>query len=140
MAVQLTILSSLLLLPLIVAEEHPIKLRSSSPHGLFFENPMPFPPSAYDFFHPNANAATPATAPLTSLYPGKTSSRARADAAVATSVFSVPSGHQRIGAAGVAVLVIGLGLAVLVVVVTSFFIIKRHAQTKKTNAAMISAA
>ncbi|XP_061358762.1 uncharacterized protein LOC133302959 [Gastrolobium bilobum] len=25
-----------------------------APHGLVYENPVAFPPSAYDFFHPNA--------------------------------------------------------------------------------------
>ncbi|KAG6476459.1 uncharacterized protein LOC122025322 [Zingiber officinale] len=140
MTIQLTFLLSLLLLSLIFAEEHPKKLRSSSPHGLFFENPMPFPPSAYDFFHPNANGAIPATAPLSSLYPGKTSSRARADAVVATSFFSVPSSHHAIGiaAAGVAALVVGLGLVVLVVMITSFFIIKCRAETKKTNSTNVA--
>ncbi|WOL04258.1 hypothetical protein Cni_G12979 [Canna indica] len=104
----------------------------TSPHGIVYENPVLFPPSAYDFFHPNSDA--PATPPLP-----ETSSKARADAVVAASVLPAPPSGRGAAAAGVAAIVLGLAFITVAVMVASYVVIRHRADVKKASIAAMNA-
>ncbi|WOL09611.1 hypothetical protein Cni_G18364 [Canna indica] len=113
------------------AQRRAVELQSrTSPHGLAFENPMPFPPSAFEFFHPDVllpPAASPI--PLTSFYPAATSAKVRADEEEeesAAGVLRAGRGRGVIGARGVAAVAIGLALVVLAAMVVSYVVVKRR--------------
>lgn len=109
---------------------------ATSPHGLAFENPMSFPPSAYEFFHPTVDAPATAPLPASSLYPGKTSARAKADAVVGGNVFSAPPGRGGAVTGAIAAVVLGLVFVMLVAVVSAYIAIKRRSDVNKANAEM----
>ncbi|KAH7691175.1 hypothetical protein IHE45_02G099400 [Dioscorea alata] len=134
----LAFLSALLFLTVVLSYAHdddqqqqrwsPL-LQSRAPHGLAFESPMSFPPSAFEFFHPRpAAGAKTANAPLPL-------SMARADRVV-ESAWATPesSGGIRGGAGGVVVTVIGVACVVLVAIGTSYYylVIKRNSKRAST--------
>ncbi|XP_039141286.1 uncharacterized protein LOC120278607 [Dioscorea cayenensis subsp. rotundata] len=135
----LAFLSALLFLTVVLSYAHDddqqqqrrwSPLQSRAPHGLAFESPMSFSPSAFEFFHPRpAAGAKTANAPLPL-------SMARADRVV-ESAWATPesSGGIRGGAAGaVVVTVIGVACVVLVAIGTSYYflVIKRNSKRAST--------
>ncbi|KAJ8512873.1 hypothetical protein OPV22_003307 [Ensete ventricosum] len=106
---------------------------ATSPHGLAFENPMSFPPSAYEFFHPTVDAPATAPLPASSLYPGKTTARAKADAVVGGNVFSAPPGRDGAVTGAIVAVVLGLVFVTLVAVVAAYIAIKRRNDVNKAN-------
>ncbi|KAL4282688.1 hypothetical protein GQ457_16G011380 [Hibiscus cannabinus] len=103
----LLILSSLALVSVAMAQER-------APHGIAYESPTAFLPSAYEFFHPKAqhpNNESPCSASNCSPLPVAT--QVDDSKAVAGKVSSTPdkSGHG-VGAGGVACTVLCLAFAV----------------------------
>ncbi|XP_073102162.1 uncharacterized protein [Elaeis guineensis] len=126
------VFSSLLLFSSAHAQLHPIVPQPRAPHGLVFENPMSFPPSAFEFFHPKSSPPAEAPLPLVSSFPGATSSKARAEQVVA-SVWSAPPSHGGVGAGGVAAVVFGLVFVVLVAMGASYVVAKRRANISRAH-------
>ncbi|CAD5194979.1 uncharacterized protein LOC135652658 [Musa acuminata AAA Group] len=125
-------LSSLLLLHFGDARRHHavVRLQARSPHGLAFQEPMPFPPTAFEFFHPKL-LLPPASAPMplasSSFYPAATSAKVRADEEVeAAGEHSSPAGSGGVGASGVAAVVLGLALVVIAAMLASYVVVVRR--------------
>ncbi|URD77877.1 hypothetical protein MUK42_03526 [Musa troglodytarum] len=122
-------LSSLLLLHLGDARRHHavVRLQARSPHGLAFQEPMPFPPTAFEFFHPKL-LLPPASAPMplaaSSFYPAATSAKVRADEEEeeeAAGEHSSPAGRG-----GVAAVALGLAFVVIAAMLASYVVVVRR--------------
>ncbi|XP_059660576.1 uncharacterized protein LOC132306970 [Cornus florida] len=110
------------------------RAQERAPHGLSYENPMAFSPSAFDFFHPNTQqpgTKTPCAAsncsPLTLAATVKSSS--------AHESRSTPeSSGNRMGAGGIAGIVFSFVFAVLLAMGVYYVTITRRANlSRRTN-------
>ncbi|KAE8711494.1 putative leucine-rich repeat receptor-like protein kinase [Hibiscus syriacus] len=81
------------------------KTQDRAPHGISHENPMAFSPSAYEFFHPKTQNPDPKNSPLLMA--------AEVDKALETKVIPRQKSGHRMGAGGVAAIVLGLAFVVL---------------------------
>jgi hypothetical protein len=100
-----------------------------APHGIVYENPIAFTPSAYDFFHPSTQkfCETSNCSPLP----------------VAAQVVKATPGHEsrdlgsqkgsRVGAGAIAGIAFGLVFAVLLGMGVYYVVITRRANTSRTN-------
>ncbi|XP_027348470.1 uncharacterized protein LOC113860045 [Abrus precatorius] len=85
-----------------------------APHGLVYESPVAFPPSAYDFFHPNTRkpeARDPCTASKCSPLP--IAAQVEATQIYENKASTMQKGWKKIGAGGVAGIIIAVAFAVL---------------------------
>ena len=100
-----------------------------APHGIVYENPVAFTPSAYDFFHPSTqrSCTTANCSPLP----------------VAAQVVQATPGHEsrefasqkgsRVGAGAIAGIAFGLVFAVLLGMGVYHVVITRRANMSRTN-------
>ncbi|KAE8038845.1 hypothetical protein FH972_011317 [Carpinus fangiana] len=100
-----------------------------APHGIVYENPIAFTPSAYDFFHPSTRKSceTSNCSPLP----------------VAAQVVQASPGHEsrelasqkgsRVGAGAIAGIAFGLVFAVLLGMGVYYVVITRRDNTSRTN-------
>lgn len=125
----LLLLSSLALLSIARGE-------GRAPHGISYESPMAFSPSAYDFFHPKTekpDSKNPCAASNCSPLPmaAQVGSSAKAlDSKVSTQQKS--SGHQ-LGAGGIAGIVFGLAFAVLLAMGVYYVLNTRRTNANRAN-------
>ncbi|WRX32860.1 hypothetical protein QQP08_025347 [Theobroma cacao] len=124
----LLLLSSLALVSLARAQDR-------APHGIAYENPMAFSPSAYEFFHPKTrepDTQNPCAASNCSPLP----MAAQVDTAKALEESKVStqqiSGH-RLGAGGIAGVVFGLAFAVLLAMGAYYVLSTRRANANRAN-------
>ncbi|EOY34358.1 Uncharacterized protein TCM_042052 [Theobroma cacao] len=124
----LLLLSSLALVSLARAQDR-------APHGIAYENPMAFSPSAYEFFHPKTrepDTQNPCAASNCSPLP----MAAQVDTAKALEESKVStqqiSGH-RLGAGGIAGVVFGLAFAVLLAMGAYYVLTTRRANANRAN-------
>lgn len=124
----LLLLSSFTILWLAAAQDR-------APHGLAYENPMAFSPSAYDFFHPSAqqtNKNAPCRASGCSPLP--MAAQVAEDAELKEGgISNRPSGGNRLGAGATAGIVIGLAIIVVSVVGIYHVIATRRANIHRAN-------
>ncbi|XVF46346.1 hypothetical protein PTKIN_Ptkin03bG0019900 [Pterospermum kingtungense] len=126
----LLLLSSLALLLSIA------KGQGRAPHGIAYESPMAFSPSAYDFFHPKTEkpdtknpCAASSCSPLPMAAEVGGSTRALESKASTT---QQKSGHQ-LGAGGIAGIVFGLAFAVLLAMGAYYVLSTRRANANRAN-------
>ncbi|XP_059429181.1 uncharacterized protein LOC132164424 [Corylus avellana] len=105
------------------------RAQDGAPHGIVYENPIAFTPSAYDFFHPSTQRSceTSNCSPLP----------------VAAQVVEATPGHEsrelesqkgsRVGAAAIAGIAFGLVFAVLLGMGVYYVVITRRANVSRTN-------
>ncbi|KAK2643341.1 hypothetical protein Ddye_025104 [Dipteronia dyeriana] len=109
-----------------------------APHGLAYENPMAFPPAAFDFFHPktqDSNTKTnPCSAPNCSSFPvaAQVQSTKALESKFATT--SSRSSGSRIGAGGIAGIVVALTFVVALAMAAYVVVIKRRANMNRAPA------
>ncbi|XP_039012944.1 uncharacterized protein LOC120142278 [Hibiscus syriacus] len=120
----LLILSSLALVSMASAQDR-------APHGIAYESPMAFSPSAYDFFHPNTEnpcSASKCSPPL------PVAAQVDGSKALAEKVSSTQDKSGRgMGAGGVAAIVFSLAFAVLLAMGVYYVLIARRANADRTN-------
>ncbi|XP_023733241.1 uncharacterized protein LOC111881081 [Lactuca sativa] len=104
-----------------------------SPHGLVYENPMAFSPSAYNFFHPKANPPTIQNpCDETSCAPLPMAATVQSSLAQESASRNVKSG-SKIGAGGVAALIFGFIFMVLVAMGAYFVVTNRRTKMGRNN-------
>ncbi|KAK8478326.1 hypothetical protein V6N13_058804 [Hibiscus sabdariffa] len=112
-----------------------VRAQERAPHGIAYESPMAFSPSAYDFFHPKTrdpDTGHPCSASNCSPLP--VAAQVEGSKAVAGKVSSTPdkSGHG-MGAGGVAGIVFGLAFAVLLGMGVYYVLNTRRANANRAN-------
>ncbi|XWS74281.1 hypothetical protein CRYUN_Cryun02cG0201500 [Craigia yunnanensis] len=123
----LLLLSSLALLSIARGQD-------KAPHGIAYENPMAFSPSAYEFFHPKTqepDTKNPCAASNCSPLPiaAQVESTKALESKVST---QQKSGHQ-LGAGGIAGIVFGLTFAVLLAMGVYYVLNTRRANANRAN-------
>ncbi|OVA18081.1 hypothetical protein BVC80_1835g494 [Macleaya cordata] len=118
-----------------------VQAQARAPHGLVFENPIAFSPSAFDFFHPNS--PSPKTdepcdesecAPMAAQSTFSTSSAVvRATPAHESRVSTSQSSRRSIGAGGIAGIVFGFVFAVLLAIGVYYVMITRRTNLNRSN-------
>ncbi|KAJ7947810.1 putative Transmembrane protein [Quillaja saponaria] len=106
-----------------------------APHGLVYENPVAFPPSAYDFFHPNTQQPQnqdPCHASKCS--PMSIAAEVEATQAYGTKALASPNGvgRKQLGIGGVTGVVFGFAFAVLLAMSVYYVVAKRRANMNKS--------
>ncbi|KAJ6395353.1 hypothetical protein OIU77_020587 [Salix suchowensis] len=117
-------LSSLTILLVAAAQER-------APHGLVYENPVAFSPSAVEFFHPRTpevpKLESPCAAPSTSCSPLPLAARFE------DSISTDRRGGGRLGAGGVAGVILGVAFAVLLTLGVYHVMITRKASINRAG-------
>ncbi|CAL5436047.1 unnamed protein product [Camellia sinensis] len=109
------------------------RAQDRAPHGLVYESPMAFSPSAFDFFHPNTkhkSTQDPCAASNCSPWP--------LAATVAStlghqSVSTPTSGRSGVGAGGIAGIVFGFVCVVVLAMGVYYMAVTRRANSSRTN-------
>lgn len=105
------------------------RAQGRAPHGLAYENPMAFSPSAVEFFHPNAQQAG-----TQNPCAGSNCSPLPMAAEVEASVEHQSRGSSTgMGAGGVAGIVFGFVFAVLLATGVYYVVVTRRANVARTN-------
>ena len=116
--------SSLTILSIARAQER-------APHGLAYEHPLAFSPSAYDFFHPNTQKSNTKDACSSSnCSPLPIAAQLEATQAQAS---TSQKGGSRVGAAGVAGIVFGFAFVVLLAMGVYHVVITRRTNKSRPN-------
>ncbi|XP_028757060.1 uncharacterized protein LOC114716245 [Neltuma alba] len=105
-----------------------------APHGLVNERPVAFPPSAYDFFHPNARkpeAGDECSASKCSPLPE--AAQVEATQIYESKALASQKGRKQIGAGGIAGIVFGVAFAVLLAMGVYYVRVKRQANMSRAN-------
>ncbi|KAK7262312.1 hypothetical protein RJT34_29879 [Clitoria ternatea] len=105
-----------------------------APHGLVYESPVAFPPSAYDFFHPNARkpeSKDPCTASKCSPLP--LAAQVEASQIYENKASATQKRGKQIGAGGVAAIIISIAFAVLLAMGVYYVKVTRQANMNRTN-------
>ncbi|KAK9124265.1 hypothetical protein Sjap_013867 [Stephania japonica] len=125
-----------------------VQAQNRAPHGLAYESPMVLSPSAFDFFHPNAESPksdTPCVESNCAPLPLSSSSTSTNDAADAASgvarsslayeskMSAMQSGKGGIGAGGIAGIVFGCAFVVLVAMGVYYVAVTRRANAVRAN-------
>ncbi|KDP44054.1 hypothetical protein JCGZ_05521 [Jatropha curcas] len=109
-----------------------------APHGLAYENPVAFSPSAVEFFHPKTqpNTKNPCTESSSSACsPLPLAAQVEASDASTT---AKSDGNSRLGAGGIAGIVVGLAFAVLLAMVGFYIFVARRNNMKNRDSSVIS--
>ncbi|XP_030447799.1 uncharacterized protein LOC115670628 [Syzygium oleosum] len=112
------------------------RAQDRAPHGLAYENPVAFSPSAYDFFHPNTQQTTvrnPCAESSCSPLP-EAAQMAEAAQAQEGKLSATHDGKSRMGAGGIVGIVFGLAFAVLLAMGVYYVVVTRRANTSKAKA------
>ncbi|TKY67220.1 hypothetical protein E2542_SST10112 [Spatholobus suberectus] len=105
-----------------------------APHGLVYESPLAFSPSAYDFFHPNAQkpeTRDPCTASKCSPLP--LAAQVDATQIYENKASATQKGGKQIGAGGVAGIVTAVALAALLAMGIYYVKVTRQANMCRAN-------
>ena len=105
------------------------RAQGRAPHGLAYENPMAFSPSAFDFFHPNGqkpSTQNPCAASNCSPLP----MAAQVEASLA---HQSKASSNRVGAGGIAGIVFGFVFAVLLAMGVYYVAVTRRANLTRAN-------
>ncbi|MBA0836212.1 hypothetical protein Goarm_008445 [Gossypium armourianum] len=106
-----------------------------APHGIAYENPVAFSPSAYEFFHPKAqvpDSKSPCAASSCSPLPIAAQMDDGTTALESKVSTQKESGHQ-LGAGGIVGLVFGLAFAVLLAMGVYYVLNIRRSNANKAN-------
>ncbi|KAI3411388.1 uncharacterized protein J3R85_018109 [Psidium guajava] len=112
------------------------RAQDRAPHGLAYENPVAFSPSAYDFFHPNTQQTTvkkPCAESSCSPLP-EVAQVAEAAKAQEGELSTTRDGKSRMGAGGIVSIVFGLAFAVLLAMGVYYVVVTRRANASKAKA------
>ncbi|KAL1323669.1 hypothetical protein HN51_033936 [Arachis hypogaea] len=106
-----------------------------APHGLEYESPIAFSPSAYDFFHPNAQKKNETKDPCSA---SKCSPLPMAAQVEATQVYenkalATQKGRKQIGVGAVAGIVFAVACAVLLAMGIYYVKVTRQANMSRTT-------
>ncbi|KAL2332039.1 hypothetical protein Fmac_019620 [Flemingia macrophylla] len=121
-------LFSLALVSSVIAQER-------APHGLLYENPEAFSPSAYDFFHPNAKkpeTKDPCTASKCSPMP--LAAQVEAAEIHESKASTQEKGGKKLGAGGVAGIVFGVAFVVVLAMGVYHVRVTRRANISRAKA------
>ncbi|KAI4368776.1 hypothetical protein MLD38_017291 [Melastoma candidum] len=118
-------MSSLAILSLVAAQDR-------APHGLAYENPMAFPPAAYDFFHPDGHQAT-RNKPCGGSSSCSPLPMAAQVAKAKESREGPDSGRNRIGAGAVTSIVIGIATVAILAMTVYRVIATRRANAHRSD-------
>ncbi|GAA0144363.1 hypothetical protein Leryth_002851 [Lithospermum erythrorhizon] len=112
------------------------RAQDRAPHGLVYESPLAFPPQAYDFFHPNAHAHSAKT-PLVEDSGAPWPLAATVQSNVAhESVSTANADHEtRLGAGGIAGIVLGTASVVISAIGVYYVVIIRRNNLNRTKSA-----
>ncbi|XP_022755638.1 uncharacterized protein LOC111303553 [Durio zibethinus] len=123
----LLLLSSLALLSIARGQDR-------APHGISYENPMAFSPSAYEFFHPKTHEPdTQNPCAASNCSPLPVAAQVDATKALESKISTQQkSGHQ-LGAGGIAGIVFGLAFAVLLTMGVYYVLNTRRANANRAN-------
>ncbi|CAK9174380.1 unnamed protein product [Ilex paraguariensis] len=109
------------------------RAQDRAPHGIAYENPVAFSPSAFDFFHPNTqqpSSENPCGASNCSPLP----LAATVQSSPAHESRSKPNaGESRMGAGGIAGILFGFVFAVLLAMGVYYVVITRRANMSRTD-------
>ncbi|KAG5248230.1 Transmembrane protein [Salix suchowensis] len=123
-------LSSLTILLVAGAQER-------APHGLVYENPVAFSPSAVEFFHPRTpevpKLESPCAAPSTSCSPLPLAARFEDSDQTKGRISTDRRGGGRLGAGGVAGVILGVAFAVLLTLGVYHVMITRKASINRAG-------
>ena len=105
-----------------------------APHGIAYENPMAFSPSAYEFFHPKTEeSGTKNPSAASNCSPLPIAPQVESTKALESKVSTQQkSGHQ-LGAGGIAGIVFGLAFAVLLAMSVYYVLNTRRANANRAN-------
>ncbi|CAK7332347.1 unnamed protein product [Dovyalis caffra] len=114
----------------------PIPAQYRAPHGLVYENPVAFSPSAVEFFHPKTQepntkspcAASSSCSPLPLAAQLETTDQAQ-ESKISTS----QKGGNRLRAGGIAGIVLGVAFAVLLTMGVYYVMVTRKANIHRAN-------
>lgn len=111
------------------------RAQDRAPHGVAYENPVAFSPSAYDFFHPNTqNHKTKEPCYLSNCSPLPMAAQVvEATPAHESGASTSQHGRSQVGAGGMAGIVFGFVFAVLLAMGVYHVVITRRANTSRTN-------
>lgn len=104
-----------------------------APHGLVYENPEAFSPSAYDFFHPNAKkpeTKDPCTASKCSPMPLAVEATEIHESKAST----LKGGRKQLGAGGIAGIIFGVAFFVILAMGVYHVKVTRRANMNRAKA------
>ncbi|KAK8550931.1 hypothetical protein V6N13_119432 [Hibiscus sabdariffa] len=123
----LLLLSSLALLTIANSE-------GRAPHGIAYENPTAFSPSAYEFFHPKTQAPdTKNPCAASNCSPLPIAAQMDSTKALESEVSAQKESGHRLRAGGIAGLVFGLAFVVLLAMGVYYVLNVRQANAKRAN-------
>ncbi|XVF05678.1 hypothetical protein REPUB_Repub05bG0193100 [Reevesia pubescens] len=105
-----------------------------APHGIAYENPMAFSPSAYEFFHPKTqepNTNNPCAA--SNCPPLPIAAQVEGTKALESKVSTQQKSGHRLGAGGIAGIIFGLAFAVLLTMGVYYVLNNRRANANRAN-------
>ncbi|KAJ8751330.1 hypothetical protein K2173_016516 [Erythroxylum novogranatense] len=106
-----------------------------APHGLVYENPMAFSPSAVEFFHPKGQEthSDNACSSSSSCSPLPVAAQVEATKAQESAVSTSRNGDKRIGGGGIAGIVFGLAFVVFLAMGAYYVFITRRTNMSRAN-------
>ncbi|KAJ4843562.1 hypothetical protein Tsubulata_007981 [Turnera subulata] len=113
-----------------------------APHGLVYENPVAFSPSAVEFFHPKTQqpeTKNPCATSSTGCSPLPLAAQVEAAQVQESRVATPQRGGTRLGAAGIAGIVLGLASVVLLTMGAYYVWITRRANLSRANSSQPNA-
>ena len=105
-----------------------------APHGIAYENPMAFSPSAYEFFHPKTqepDTKNPCAASNCSPLP--IAAQVESAKALESKVSTQQKSRHQLGAGGIVGIVFGLAFAVLLAMSVYYVLNTRRANANRAN-------
>ncbi|KAJ9178125.1 hypothetical protein P3X46_010035 [Hevea brasiliensis] len=111
------------------------RAQERAPHGLVFESPVAFSPSAVEFFHPKTqepNTEKPCAGP-SACSPLPLAAEVEYSRTQETKVSSSQKGGSHLGASSIAGIVLGLAFAVLLAMAGFYVFITRKANLNRDN-------
>lgn len=118
----------------------PARAQGRAPHGLAYESPVAFPPSAVDFFHPKAREPeTKDPCSSSKCSPLPLAAQVEATEAYESNVSSSQKSGSELTASGIAGIVVGSTLVVLAAMSAYYVMITRRANVNRANSAQPNA-
>ncbi|XVE59100.1 hypothetical protein DITRI_Ditri05aG0018200 [Diplodiscus trichospermus] len=105
-----------------------------APHGIAYDNPMAFSPSAYEFFHPKTqepDAKSPCSGAASNCSPLPVAAQVEGSKAMESKVSTQEKSGHRMGAGGIAGIAFGLAFAVLLAMGVYFVLNTRRANANR---------
>ncbi|PSR95191.1 Protein HEG 1 like [Actinidia chinensis var. chinensis] len=109
------------------------RAQGRAPHGIVYESPMAFSPSAFDFFHPNTKNPGSEDPCVTSNCSPLPLAATVASTLAYKSRSTQEKGGGQVGAGGVAGIVFGFVCAVLLAMGVYYVVVKRRANLTRSN-------